>query len=260
MMTTLREDIARHAAARVAHRFGSEAAAALVSVSTATLASQLRKRGYDGCVLDGVATGSRGVKMIGFARTVSYLPLREDLLAEKTAGFNAQKQAIESLQPGDVLVIGARGVPEAGSIGDILALRAQQRGAVGIITDGAIRDAMAVEALEIPTYSAGRSPAVLSRRHLPWAVDVAVACAGTLVQPGDLLVGDDDGVVLLPPGAVAEVAIAAVGQEQEERFVLQQVLAGESVDGLYPMNATWRDRYDAAGVARDQDSDERSPA
>lgn len=254
------DDTSPHPAARVERRFGATAAAALESVSTATLASQLRKRGFDGCVLDGVATGSRGVKMIGFARTVSYLPLREDLLAEKTAGFNAQKQAIESLEPGDVLVIGARGISEAGTIGDILALRAQQRGAVGIITDGAVRDAVAVDALEIPTYSAGRSPAVLSRRHLPWAVDVAVACAGTLVEPGDLLVGDDDGVVLLPADSAAEIAIAAVAQEHEEQFVLEQVLAGESVEGLYPMNATWRARYDAAGVARDQVSHERPPA
>lgn len=246
MVTADEHDSDTQPSARVARRFGAEVAAALESVSTATLASQLRKRGLDGCVLDGVATAARGCKMIGFARTVSYLPLREDLLAEKTAGFNAQKQAIERLEPGDVLVIGARGVSAAGTIGDILALRAQQRGAVGIITDGAVRDATAVDALAIPTYSAGRSPAVLSRRHLPWETDVAVACAGTLVEPGDLLVGDDDGVVLLPEGSAAEIALAAVAQEREERFVLEQVLAGESVDGLYPMNADWRARYDAA--------------
>lgn len=228
---------------RVARRFGEDVAAALDAVSTATLASQLRKRGLDGCVLDGIATASRGVRMVGFARTVSYLPMREDLRAEKTAGLNAQKRAIESLVPGDVLVIGARGVRDAGTIGDILALRAAQRGAVGIITDGAVRDGSAIDALAIPTWSAGRSPAVLSRRHLPWQTDVAVACAGTLVEPGDLLVGDDDGVVLLPAGSVVEIALAALEQEVEERFVLDQVVAGASVDGLYPMNADWRSRY-----------------
>lgn len=254
-MVSAADELAPGSADRITRRFGADVAAALASVSTATLASQLRKRGFDGCVLEGVVTASRGVKMVGFARTVSYLPLREDLLAAKTAGLNAQKQAIESLDPGDVLVIGARGVHAAGTIGDILALRAQQRGAVGIITDGAVRDAVAVDALDIPTYSAGRSPAVLSRRHLPWAIDVAVACAGTLVEPGDLLVGDDDGVVLLPAGAVAEIALAAVAQEREEQFVLEQVLAGESVDGLYPMNATWRARYEAAGETPGRDGD-----
>ena len=211
---------------RVVRRFGVEAAAAMRSVSTATLASQLRKRGLDGCVFDGISTASTGTKMIGFARTVSYLPMREDLRPEKTAGFNAQKRAIESIRPGDVLVIGARGVHEAGTIGDILALRAQQRGAAGIITDGAVRDGAAVDALVIPTYSATRSPAVLSRHHLPWSTDIAVACAGTLVEPGDLLVGDDDGVVLLPADSAAEIAIAAHAQEREERFVLRQVVDG----------------------------------
>ncbi len=233
---------------RVVRRFGAEAAAAIRSVSTATLASQLRKRGLDGCVLDGVATASSGTKMVGFARTVCYLPMREDLRPEKTAGFNAQKRAIESIVPGDILVIGARGIHGAGTIGDILALRAQQRGAAGIITDGAVRDGAAVDALEIPTYSATRSPAVLSRHHLPWATDVAVACGGTLVEPGDLLVGDDDGVVLLPAGSAAEIALAAVAQEHEESFVLRQVVAGHGVDGLYPMNAEWRARYDAAAT------------
>ena len=229
----------------VAARFGNEVADALRSVSTATLASQLRKRGLDGCVLDGIATAARGTTMVGFARTVSYMPLREDLLEARTAGLNAQKQAIERIVPGDVLVIGARGVRNAGTIGDILALRAQQRGAVGIITDGAVRDASAVDALDIPTYSAGRSPSVLSRHHLPWLVDVAIACAGTLIEPGDLLVGDDDGVVLLPPGCAAEIAVAAVEQERAERFILDQVRSGESVDGLYPMNAEWRSRYES---------------
>jgi 5-oxopent-3-ene-1,2,5-tricarboxylate decarboxylase / 2-hydroxyhepta-2,4-diene-1,7-dioate isomerase len=236
-------------ATRVERRFGAEAAAAMQSVSTATLASQLRKRGLDGCVFDGISTTSTQTKMVGFARTVSYLPMREDLRPERTAGFNAQKRAIESIVPGDILVIGARGVHEAGTIGDILALRAQQRGAAGIITDGAVRDGTAVDALVIPTYSAARSPAVLSRHHLPWSTDVAVACAGTLVEPGDLLVGDDDGVVLLPAGSAAEIAIAAAAQEREESFVLQHVIDGESVDGLYPMNAEWRARYEAADAA-----------
>jgi regulator of RNase E activity RraA len=246
-------------AARVERRFGAEAAAAMQSVSTATLASQLRKRGLDGCVFDGVSTASTQTKMVGFARTVSYLPMREDLRPERTAGFNAQKRAIESIVPGDILVIGARGVRDAGTIGDILALRAQQRGAAGIITDGAVRDGTAVHALAIPTYSAARSPAVLSRHHLPWATDVAVACAGTLVEPGDLLIGDDDGVVLLPAGSAAEIAIAAAAQEREESFVLRHVIDGASVDGLYPMNANWRERYEAADAARDDRRQDGTP-
>ena len=146
--------------------------------------------------------------MAGYARTVRYLPLREDLPA-MYAGMNAQKRAIEEILPGEVLVIEARGDPTAGTIGDILALRAQVRGAAGIVTDGAIRDSAALARLEIPTYHAAVHPAVLGRRHVPWESGVAVACAGVTIQPGDILVGDADGVVVLPPAIAAEVLAGA---------------------------------------------------
>ena len=225
-------------------RFGRATRDGLQTVSTATLASQLRKRGLDGCMLDGVSSSRPDQRMVGFARTVSYLPLREDLFAAKAAGLNAQKQAVESIRPGDVLVIGARGELNAGTIGDILALRAQIRGAVGIITDGAVRDSATVAALAIPTYSASHHPAVLGRRHVPWQTDVAVACAGALVEPGDLMVGDADGVVVLPADQVVDIVAASLAQEREERFITEQVTAGESIDGLYPLNDTWRRTYE----------------
>ena len=137
--------------------------------------------------------------MAGYARTVRYLPLREDLSAAYGGGMNAQKRAIEEIRPGEVLVIEARGDPTAGTIGDILGLRAQVRGAAGIVTDGAIRDSVALAGLEIPVYHAAVHPAVLGRRHVPWETGVTVACAGVTIQPGDILVGDADGVVVLPP-------------------------------------------------------------
>ena len=168
-------------------------------VSTATLAALLRKRGLNGLTLDGLRSTHPRAKMAGYARTVRYLPLREDLSAAYGAGMNAQKRAIEEIRPGEVLVIEARGDPTAGTIGDILGLRAQVRGAVGIVTDGAIRDSVALAGLEIPVYHAAVHPAVLGRRHVPWETGVTVACAGVTIQPGDILVGDADGVVVLPP-------------------------------------------------------------
>ena len=115
--------------------------AGLGTVSTATLASQLRKRGLNGLTIDGLRSTRPGQRMVGFARTLRYLPLREDLFARHGGGMNAQKRAVEQMRPGEVLVIDARQEPDAGTIGDILALRAQARGAAGIVTDGAIRDA-----------------------------------------------------------------------------------------------------------------------
>ena len=226
--------------------------AGLREVSTATLASLLRNRGLTGLTLDGLRSTRPDQRMAGSARTVRYLPLREDLLAaqEKRAGqvgggMNAQKRAIEEIRPGEVLVIEARGDPTAGTIGDILALRAQVRGAVGIVTDGAIRDSAALARLEIPTYHAAVHPAVLGRRHVPWETGVTVACAGVTIQPGDILVGDADGVVVLPPGIAAEVLAAAREQERQEAFIAARVAAGEPIEGLYPLGDSWRPVYEA---------------
>jgi regulator of RNase E activity RraA/2-keto-4-pentenoate hydratase/2-oxohepta-3-ene-1,7-dioic acid hydratase in catechol pathway len=218
--------------------------AGLREVSTATLASLLRKRGLNGLTLDGLRSTRPDVRMAGYARTVRYLPLREDL-SVMSAGMNAQKRAIEEIRPGEVLVIEARGDPTAGTIGDILGLRAQVRGAAGIVTDGAIRDSAALARLEIPAYHAAAHPAVLGRRHVPWESDVAVACAGVTIRPGDILVGDADGVVVLPPAIAAEVLADAREQERQEEFITTRVAQGEPIDGLYPLTDRTRAAYQA---------------
>jgi len=218
--------------------------AGLREVSTATLASLLRKRGLNGLTLDGLRSTRPDVRMAGYARTVRYLPLREDL-SVMSAGINAQKRAIEEIRPGEVLVIEARGDRTAGTVGDILGLRAQVRGAAGIVTDGAIRDSAALARLEIPAYHAAVHPAVLGRRHVPWESDVAVACAGVTIRPGDILVGDADGVVVLPPALAAEVLADAREQERQEEFITTRVAEGESIDGLYPLSDRTRPAYEA---------------
>jgi 2-keto-4-pentenoate hydratase/2-oxohepta-3-ene-1,7-dioic acid hydratase in catechol pathway/regulator of RNase E activity RraA len=222
-----------------------ELTAQLASVSTATLSSQLRKRGYDDASIDGVHALTAGSRIVGRARTLRFIPFRLDLFAEHGGGFNAQKRAFDSLRPGDVLVIDARGERNAGTVGDLLALRAQQLGAVGVVTDGAARDVATVSGLEIPVFAAAAHPAVLGRRHVPWETDVTIACGGAAVQPGDVIVADDDGALVIPPDLVAEVVADAIEQEREETFIAEQLAAGASVHGLYPMNAEWRERYAA---------------
>ena len=208
--------------------------AGLREVSTATLAAQLRKRGMNTLTLDGLRSTRPESRMAGYARTVRYLPLREDLSAAQ-APMNPQKRAIEAIRPGEVLVIEARGVTTAGTMGDILALRAQVRGAAGVVTDGAIRDRAALAGLDIPIFHAAVHPAVLGRRHVPWETDVTVACAGVTIQPGDILVGDADGVVVLPPKIAADILAEAREQERQEQFIAERVAAGESIDGLFPL-------------------------
>ncbi len=216
----------------------------LREVSTGTLASLLRKRGLNGLTLDGLRSTRPGARMTGYARTVRYLPLREDLSAYG-AGMNAQKRAIEEIRRGEVLVIEARGDLTAGTIGDILGLRAQVRGAAGIVTDGAIRDSVALAGLEIPVYHAAVHPAVLGRRHVPWETGVTVACAGVTIQPGDILVGDADGVVVLPPAIAAELLTDAREQERQEEFIAARVALGDPLDGLHPLSDARRLDYEA---------------
>jgi regulator of RNase E activity RraA len=194
--------------------------------------------------IDGLTPTQPGKRLVGLARTLRFIPGREDLFASHGGGFNAQKRAFDTLNPGEVLVIEARGEKGTGTVGDILALRAQVRGAAGIVTDGGIRDLDAVTALGLPAYHAGPHPAVLGRRHVPWETDVTVACGGTAVQPGDIIVGDADGVLVIPPTLVEEVVADAIEQELQETFIAECVGAGESVDGLYPLNADWKAEYE----------------
>ncbi|HJE51107.1 MAG TPA: fumarylacetoacetate hydrolase family protein [Tessaracoccus flavescens] len=217
----------------------------LMNVAVATLSSQLRKRGFNEVSIDGVSPLIPGKKLVGRARTLRYLPYRKDQFAAKGGGYNAQKRAIDSVNEGEVLVMDARRVNDAGTLGDILALRAQVRGAAGIITDGCVRDYALVAELGMPVFAATHHPAVLGRRHIPWETDVDIACGGALVQVGDVIVADDDGPIVIPPHLVLEVLEDSEQQENEETFIAEMVAAGESVDGLYPLNAQWRERYDA---------------
>lgn len=220
-----------------------QTAARLAAVCTATLSSQLRRRGIEHHAIGGVRSGDPSKKMVGFARTLRYVPLREDVFKRLGGAANAQKTAVETLQPGEVLVIEARGQEGAGTIGDILVLAAQVRGAAGVVTDGGVRDAAAVARLDIPTYAAFAHPAVLGRRHVPLDTDLPVACGGCLVMPGDVVVGDADGVVVIPRALVDEVAVDAEEQESQEAYIAERVAAGDSLFGLYPMDQQRLDDY-----------------
>ncbi|BCW72623.1 fumarylacetoacetate hydrolase family protein [Arthrobacter sp. NicSoilB8] len=230
-----------------------ELKAKLESVCTATLSSQLRKRGLNNVSIDGLTSTRPDKRIVGLARTLRYVPNREDLFKTHGGGFNAQKKAIDSVNEGEILVMEARGEKGTGTIGDILALRAQVRGAAAIITDGGVRDFSAVAAMDMPTYYANPHPAVLGRRHIPWDTDITIACGGTTVQPGDIIVADADGILVIPPALADELADDSIAQEREETFIAEMVQQGHSVDGLYPLNAAWRTRYEEweAGKAND---------
>ncbi|MFK4835569.1 fumarylacetoacetate hydrolase family protein [Microbacterium sp. ZW T2_14] len=236
--------------------------AKLEAVPVAGLSAQLRKRGLNNVHIDGVRplhpeSLPGTAKLVGTARTLRFVPNREDLFASHGGGYNAQKRVFDAVGEGEVVVIEARGEAGSGTLGDILAIRAHAQGAAGIVTDGGVRDAAAVAAVGIPVYSSGAHPAVLGRRHVPWDADLTIACGGTTVQPGDVIVGDADGVVVIPPAIVEEIVDAALAQEDEDAWIAERVAEGHPVDGLFPMNAAWRARFEAEHAASAADSGER---
>jgi 5-oxopent-3-ene-1,2,5-tricarboxylate decarboxylase/2-hydroxyhepta-2,4-diene-1,7-dioate isomerase len=228
----------------------AEAEAALRQVSVATLTSQLLRRGIRNTFIKGLRPTRPDLRMIGRAFTLRYAPLREDLVAANKAELNAQKRAIETIGPGDVLVIEARGELGAGTIGDILALRALRRGATGIVTDGGLRDTAALGALDIPTYYAIAHASQLGIAHYPLDIGVPVACGGVTVMPGDVIVGDADGAVVVPIALAEEVARDALEQEETETFIAERVDAGESIRGLYPLSNARRPEFEEWRAAR----------
>lgn len=219
--------------------------AKLASAPVAGLSAQLRRRGLEGVFIDDVRPLVAGQKFVGTARTLRFVPFREDLFKSHGGGYNAQKRAFDSVEEGEVLVIEARGERGSATLGDILAIRAHARGAAAIVTDGGVRDADTVATVGIPVFARGPHPAVLGRKHVPWDADLTIACGGATVQPGDIVVGDTDGVLVIPPGIAEEVADATLAQEEEDGWIARKAAEGHPVEGLFPMNAEWRATYEA---------------
>lgn len=220
-----------------------ENAERLRGVAVATLAQLMRKRGLNDVTIDGLAPLQPGARLVGTARTLRYVPGREDLFASHGGGYNAQKRAFDSLRSGEVIVIEARGESGSGTLGDILALRAKALGAAGIVTDGGVRDSTEVAGI-LPVFATAANPAVLGRKHVPWESDVAVACGNATVLPGDAIVGDDDGVIVIPRDLAEEVVDAALAKEVEDGWVAAQVAAGHPIEELFPPKGEWNAKFE----------------
>ncbi|MET0326100.1 MAG: hypothetical protein ABW219_12805 [Ilumatobacteraceae bacterium] len=217
----------------------------LSSVSTATLTHQLQMRGIRSTFLSGLRPTRPELRLIGRARTLRYVALREDVRLTGPGERTAQKQVVETVQAGDVVVMEARGVPDAGTIGDIFAMRVHVLGGAGVITDGALRDTPAITAIAMPVYHQSSHAATYGRHHMAYSVDDSITCAGVFVQPGDIVVGDAEGAVVIPHALVVDVAAAAVAQEEVEEFTIERVAAGEPTDDLFPLADARRPEFDA---------------
>jgi len=231
--------------------------ALLRTVSTATLCTQLFKRGLRNVFLQGISRLTRpsGGNLAGPAYTMRNIPAREDI--DQLSAFNdpdhPQRKAIESVPPGHVLVIDCRGETRVASGGQILTTRLKTRGAEGLVSDGPVRDSGAIAAMDFPVYCAGGTAPLNLIHHHAVDLDVPVGCGGVAVYPGDIIVGDDEGVVVIPRHLAVDVAEDAAEQEVMEAFILERIEAGAPLRGTYPPDATTLAAYQAWRAARDRD-------
>ena len=209
----------------------------LKTVSTATLATALFKRGLRNQFIQNVhPLRARKEVMVGEAFTLRYIPAREDLnlLTVFRNREHPQRQAVEQCPPGAVLVMDSRKDPRAASAGSILVTRLMVRGVAGVVTDGGFRDSAEIAALDMPSYHSRPSAPTNLTLHQALDINVPIGCGDVAVWPGDVVVGDADGVIIVPAAIADEIATEAVEMTAFEDFVTERVQGGQSILGLYP--------------------------
>jgi len=225
----------------------------LKTVSTATICTALFKRGFRNQMIQDVLPLDPGKPtMVGEAFTLRYIPAREDLnqLSVFQDRQHPQRKAIELCPPGAVFVIDSRRDPRAASAGSILATRLMKRGVAGLVTDGGFRDAAEIAGLDMPSFHVRPSAPTNLTRHQAVDINVPIACGDAPVWPGDVIVGDADGVVVIPAHLADEIADEGFEMTAFEDFVTEKVHEGRSILGLYPPTdpqtnvdfAAWRNK------------------
>jgi regulator of RNase E activity RraA len=206
-------------------------------ISTATIATCLFRRGLKNQFIQNVFPLKKGQpNMVGEAFTLRYIPAREDLnpIEIFRDPNHPQRVAIETCPKGSVLVIDSRKDARAASAGSILDTRLMKRGVSGIVTDGGFRDSKEIAALPFPAFHQKPSAPTNLTLHQAIDINVPIACGDVAVFPGDIIVGDDDGVMVIPAGIAREVAKECTEMTLFEDFVLEQVNKGKTIIGLYP--------------------------
>ncbi|WP_394787815.1 ribonuclease activity regulator RraA [Rhodoferax sp.] len=211
--------------------------ALLAKVSTATLCTALFKRGLRNQFIQDVRPLNPNLpNMVGEAFTLRYIPAREDLnqISVFQDRNHPQRKAVEECPPGAVLVIDSRKDARAASAGGILVSRLMVRGVAGVVTDGGFRDAPDIAKLSMPAYHQRPSAPTNLTLHQALDINVPIGCGDAPVFPGDVVVGDGEGVIVIPAHLADEIALEATEMTAFEDFVTEQVLGGRSIIGLYP--------------------------
>ena len=209
----------------------------LKKISTASIATYLFKKGLKNQFIQNVVPLKKGKStMVGEAFTLRYIPAREDLnpIEVFRNPEHPQRVAVENCPPGAILVIDSRKDARAASAGSILVTRLMKRGVEGIVTDGGFRDSKEIASLDISSYHQKPSAPTNLTLHQALDINVPIACGDVAVFPGDIIVGDDDGVMVIPSHLANEVANECTKMELFEAFAIEKVNQGESIIGLYP--------------------------
>ena len=221
--------------------------ARLREVSAATVTMQLIKRGIRRSWIHGTAPlDARHGRIVGEAYTMRFVPAREDVATRASyAAEGSIRDAIEAMPEGRVVVVDARGEQGAATLGDILIGRIKAKGGVAVVSDGPMRDVAGVRALDFPVFCTGAAaPPSIAALHFV-GFQEPIGCGGAAVFPGDVIVADEDGAVVIPRALADEVAAEAPEQERFERYALERIAAGAPVKGLYPPDAATLAAYEA---------------
>ncbi len=219
---------------------GDDVLEKLARCSSGSLTTQLFKRGFRQPAMVGLRAMCRNTKpFAGRAFTMRFIPAREDIdtygtMTTRPNGDNLQWQGVEQIQPGDVLVIDSQNDPRAASAGNILVTRLLARGAKAIITDGALRDGSEIAGMNLPAYAREITATTRISYHHVADLQVPIGCAGVAVYPGDVIVGDADGVTVVPAYLAAELVEVCLEQDDIERYLAMRIAAGEPLWGVYP--------------------------
>ena len=223
----------------------------LSKITNATLTTVLLKKGLRNLWLRGARPIRSGQpRLVGRAFTLRFVPAREDLATpESWSSPISTRAAIEAMPAGCIAVVDSMGVQDAGIFGDILCARMATRGITALITDGVVRDLHGVLGTGLPVWCSGAAapPSVAGLTFVAW--QQPIGCGGVAVFPGDVMVADDDGAVLIPAALLDAVLAEAPEQERLEGWIMQEVKGGAALPGLYPPNAENKARYQTA-VAR----------
>jgi len=226
----------------------------LRQVPSATASALLHKVGIRHTWIEGPVTSRPGVRTAGPAVTLQFMPQREDVASgqdqEQIEKSSALWHVLDAVQPGDILAVAANGDRYSGCMGEMLFAYLKGRGGAGAVIDGRIRDWANVEKLELPIWSRGRTPNYASQAGLfPWAYNVPVAMNGVLVLPGDVIIADDDGAVVVPAKIAPFMAENGVKHETWEVFSRMKLAEGGSIWRYYPLSEEGLAEYDAWNAA-----------